>query len=190
MNSKTKKIVGIGLLTAIVVVLQSLAVGIKFGPFSVTFVLIPIVVGAALYGWIAGAWLGFIFGAIVLFTDAGAFLAVSVPGTIVTCLLKGIMAGLVAGLIYSVLKKVNEYVAVLVAAISAPIVNTGIFLLGCRLFFYETIKGWAAAAEFENAGAYMIFGLVGLNFLVEMAVNVLLSVVIVRIINIGRKTLL
>lgn len=95
------------------VVLQSLAVGIKFGPFSVTFVLIPIVVGAALYGWIAGAWLGFIFGAIVLFTDAGAFLAVSVPGTIVTCLLKGIMAGLVAGLIYSVLKKVNEYVAVL-----------------------------------------------------------------------------
>lgn len=36
----------------------------------------------------------------------------------------------------------------------------------------------------------MIFGLVGLNFLVEMAVNVLLSVVIVRIINIGRKTLL
>ena len=185
MNSKTKKIVGIGLLTAIVVVLQSLAVGIKFGPFSVTFVLIPIVVGAALYGWI-----GFIFGAIVLFTDAGAFLAVSVPGTIVTCLLKGIMAGLVAGLIYSVLKKVNEYVAVLVAAISAPIVNTGIFLLGCRLFFYETIKGWAAAAEFENAGAYMIFGLVGLNFLVEMAVNVLLSVVIVRIINIGKKTLL
>ena len=60
----------------------------------------------------------------------------------------------------------------------------------CRLFFYETIKGWAAAAEFENAGAYMIFGLVGLNFLVEMAVNVLLSVVIVRIINIGKKTLL
>lgn len=36
----------------------------------------------------------------------------------------------------------------------------------------------------------MIFGLVGLNFLVEMAVNVLLSVVIVRIINIGKKTLL
>lgn len=190
MNSKTKKIVGIGLLTAIVVVLQSLAVGIKFGPFSVTFVLIPIVVGAALYGWIAGAWLGFIFGTIVLFTDAGAFLAISVPGTILTCLLKGIMAGLVAGLIYSALKKMNEYVAVLVAAISAPIVNTGIFLLGCRLFFYETIKGWAVAAEFENAGAYMIFGLVGLNFLVEMAVNVLLSVVIVRIINIGKKTLL
>ena len=140
MNNKTKKIVGIGLLTAIVAVLQSLAVGIKFGPFSVTFVLIPIVVGAALYGWIAGAWLGFIFGMIVLFTDAGAFLAVSVPGTIVTCLLKGIMAGLVAGLIYNALKKVNNFVAVLVAAISAPIVNTGIFLLGCRLFFYETTK--------------------------------------------------
>ena len=77
-----------GLLTAIVVVLQAMAIAIRFGVFNITLVLVPIVVGAALYGWKAGAWLGFVFGVVVLFTDAGAFLAINIPGTIITVLLK------------------------------------------------------------------------------------------------------
>lgn len=187
MNEKTKKVVGIGLFTAIVVVLQALSIGIRFGVFNITLVLVPIVVGAALYGYLAGAWLGLVFGVVVLFTDAGVFLAINVPGTIATCLLKGALAGLVAGLLYKVLEKVNRYVAVLVAAIAAPIVNTGVFLLGCRLFFYETISAWATASGFENAGSYMIFGLVGVNFLVEAAINIALSAVIVKLISLGQK---
>lgn len=187
MNEKTKKVVGIGLFTAIVVVLQALSIGIRFGVFNITLVLVPIVVGAALYGYLAGAWLGFVFGVVVLLTDAGVFLAINVPGTIATCILKGALAGLVAGLIYKALDKVNRYVAVLVAAIAAPIVNTGVFLLGCRLFFFETIQGWATASGFENAGAYMIFGLVGVNFLVEAAINIALSAVIVKLISLGQK---
>ena len=103
MREKTRALVGTGILTAIVAVLQALSVGIKFGPFSVTFVLIPIVVGAALYGYKSGAWLGFVFGAVVLFTDAAAFMAINVPGTIITCLSKGILAGLCAGLFYKLL---------------------------------------------------------------------------------------
>jgi len=187
MNEKTKKMVGLGLFTAIVVVLQALAIGIRFGVFNITLVLVPIVVGAALYGYWAGAWLGFVFGVVVLLTDAGAFLAVNVPGTIITCILKGALAGLVAGVIYKALEKVNKYVAVLVAAIAAPIVNTGVFLLGCRLFFFDTISGWAAGAGFESAGAFMILGLVGVNFLVEAGINILLSAVIVRLIALGKK---
>ncbi len=62
MNEKTKKIVGIGIFTAIVVVLQLLGSFIRFGTFSISLVLIPIVVGAALYGIGAGAWLGLAFG--------------------------------------------------------------------------------------------------------------------------------
>ncbi len=186
MNQKTKKMVGLGLLTAIVVVLQSLAIGIKFGPFSVTFVLIPIVVGAALYGMWAGVWLGFVFGVVVLLTDASLFLAVNVPGTILTCVLKGVAAGLVAAVLYRWIEKKSRFGAVVCSAIAAPIANTGIFLLGCLLFFYETIEGWALAAGFENAGAYMLFGMVGVNFLVEMVVNIVLSSAIVQIIKIGK----
>ena len=187
MNNKTKTIVGVGLLTAIVIVLQALAVGIRFGVFNITLVLIPIVVGAALYGYWAGAWLGFVFGVVVLLTDAGAFLAVSIPGTIATCILKGACAGLAAGLIYKLLEKKNTTLAVFVAAVVAPVVNTGIFLIGCRLFFYDTIKGWAEGAGFASAGAFMIGGLVGVNFLVELAINLVLSTVIVRIVQIGKK---
>ena len=127
---KTQTVVGLGLLTAIVIVLQALAVGIRFGVFNITLVLVPIIVGAALYGWKAGAWLGFVFGVVVLFTDAGAFLAINIPGTIVTCILKGALAGLCVGLIYSAIAKKNKTVAVITSAFTAPNVNTGVFQLG------------------------------------------------------------
>ena len=189
MKLKAQQIAGLGLFTAIVVVLQALAVNIRFGIFSITLVLIPIVVGAALYGWLAGAWLGLVFGVVVLFTDAGAFLAISVPGTILTCVLKGMAAGAAAGAVYKLLEKKNTWIAVMLAALVAPICNTGIFLLGCRLFFFDTIKAWAEGAGFANAGAYMIFGLVGMNFIVETATNLVLSTVAVQLIRIGRKSL-
>lgn len=188
MKFETKKLVGLSVLTAIIIVLQALAISIRFGIFNITLVLIPIVVGAALYGYKAGAWLGFVFSVVVLFTDAGAFLAISVPGTIVTVILKGTLAGLAAGIVYLALEKVNKYLACVVAAICAPIVNTGIFLIGCRLFFYETIKGWAEGAGFASAGAFMIVGLVGTNFLVEMVINIILSPTILRLVNLGKQS--
>lgn len=176
-----------GVLTAIVIVLQALAIGIRFGPFSITLVLVPIVVGAAMYGWKAGAWLGLVFGVVVLMTDAAAFLAVSVPGTVVTCILKGVLAGAVSAGAYKLLESKSRWAAILTAAIVCPIVNTGIFLLGCLVFFYSTIAEWAAGAGFESVGAYLIIGFVGWNFLIEMLINLLLSTVIVRVLSIVKK---
>lgn len=188
MNNKTKTIVGVGLLTAIVVILQALALSIRFGVFNITLVLVPIIVGVALYGYWAGAWLGFVFGVVVLLTDAGAFLAINVPGTIVTCILKGALAGVLAGLAYKALADKNSLLAVIIAGVVAPVTNTGIFLLGCRLFFFDTIKTWAEAAGFANAGLYMVTAFVGLNFVIELAINLVLSTVIVRIIGIAKKS--
>lgn len=187
-KTDTKTLVGIGLFTAIVVVLQLLAVGLRaLGLFSISLVLVPIVVGAAVYGWKSGAWLGFVFGVAVLLSgDANAFLTVNVVGTIVTVLLKGTLCGLCAGLVYKLLEK-NKTVAVFAAAAICPIVNTGVFLLGCLVFFLETITGWAALYGFENVGAYMIFGLTGANFLIELGVNLVLAPVITRLIKIGKK---
>lgn len=189
MNTKTKNMVGIALFTAIVVVLQLLAVGLRaLGLFSISLVLVPIVVGAAVYGWKAGGWLGFAFGAAVLLSgDAAAFLAVDVVGTVVTVLLKGTLCGLFAGLVYGLLHKHGKMLAVIVAAVVCPLVNTGVFLLGCKLFFMDTITGWASMAGYENVGAYMIFGLTGINFLIELGVNLVLSPVITRLIRIGKQ---
>ena len=188
MNKKTQKIVGVALFTAIVVVLLLLGSFIRFGPFSISLVLIPIVVGTALYGVGAGAWLGLVFGVTVLASgDASAFLAINVPGTILTVLLKGIACGALSGLVYRLIEKKNKYAATICAAITAPIVNTGVFLLGCAIFFMPTIEGWAAAAGVESAGTYMITGLAGLNFIAEFVVNIVLSPIIVRLIHLGKK---
>ena len=184
----TRKLTGLALLTAVVVILQFLGAFIRFGPFSISLVLIPIVVGAALYGVWAGAWLGFVFGLVVLLSgDAAAFLVISPVGTILVVLLKGALAGLCAGAVYKALSKVNETVAVIVAAIVAPVVNTGIFLLGCLVFFLPTVTEWSQAMGFESVGKYMILGLVGGNFLFELLFNVVLSPVIVRLIRLGKK---
>ena len=187
MNEKTKSIVGVGMLTALVIVLQMVAGSIRFGVFSITLTLVPIIVGAALFGWWAGAWLGFVFGIMVLITDASAFLGISVPGTIITCIMKGVLAGAAAGIIYKLLEKKNKTLAVITAGIACPVVNTGVFLLGCVLFFLRTIESWGAAAGYENVGKYLVFGFVGVNFLVELAINLILSTAIVRILNIVKK---
>lgn len=188
MNKNTKKLVGVALFTAIVVVLQLLGSFIRFGPFSISLVLIPIVVGTALYGIGAGAWLGIVFGVTVLASgDASAFLTVSVPGTIITVLAKGAAAGLLAGAVYKMIQKKNKTAATICAAIAAPIANTGVFLLGCLIFFMPTINGWAAAVGIESAGTYMITTLVGLNFVFELLVNIILSPIIIRLIGLGKK---
>ena len=191
MNSeKIHKMVGTGVLTAVVIVVYLLTMGISVGPFNITFALIPIVVGAALYGWATGGWLGLVFGAMVLFTGgANAFLVINVPGTIITVLVKGAAAGLVPGLIYSALRRRTAGLRQYARLRQLRIVNTGIFLLGCLAFFMGTINEWAAGAGIENAGIYMVTVFVGVNFLVELGANLLLSSVIVRIVDIVKNKL-
>ena len=178
-------IIGLGLLTAIVVVMQFISMGLRFGTFSITLTLIPIVVGAALYGWVSGAWLGFVFGVSVLLTgDANAFLAVNIPGTITTVLVKGILAGLCAGLVYVLISKKNQIAAVLVSAVIAPVVNTGIFILGSYVFFFDYLSG---LAEGTNLFIFILVALVGINFFIELGTNLVLNPAILQIIRIGKK---
>lgn len=188
-REKTVKLAVAGILTAIVVVFQFIGASIKFGTFSISLVLIPIVIGAALGGKWVSTWLGFVFGVVVLISgDASLFLAISPVGTIVTVILKGALAGLVGGLAFDLLKKINTYFAVIVSAILVPVTNTGIFLIGCRLFFFETVKEWGTSSGFENTFTYMIVGLVGVNFLLELAINIILSPTVVGAVKLlGKK---
>ncbi len=191
MNRKTMDIhtlTGVAIFTAIVIVLQLLGSFIRFGPFSISLTLIPIVVGAALYGPGAGAWLGFVFSMVVLISgDAAPFMTVNALGTILTVIVKGTAAGFMAGVVFRAVEKVNVTLAVICAAMTCPVVNTGLFLVGCKLFFMDTITGWGQAMGFESVGKYMIYGLVGGNFLFEVLTNIILSPVILRLIRIGRK---
>ncbi len=186
-NERIRKITGAAILTAIVIILQMMGSFIKLGPFSVSLVLIPIVVGAAIYGPLTGAWLGRVFSRVVLFSgDAAPFLAVSVGGTIATVIAKGTIAGLCAGLAYKSMKG-RKTAAAVCAALCCPVVNTGLFLIGCILFFMPTVSSWASALGFENVWSYMILGLVGGNFLFEVLTDIILVPVIVKVIDMGRN---
>ena len=171
-NGKTRRLAGLALFTAIVVVLQLLGSFIKVGPFAVSLVLIPIVVGAAVYGVSAGAWLGFVFGvvvtiAVVTGADQGGYIMFSARPvmTVLVCLIKG-----TAG--------------VIVAAAAAPIVNTGLFVLAMVLFYQPQLQAWAGGTA---VAAYIVTTLVGVNFLLELGVNLVLSPTITRLIAAGKK---
>ena len=166
----------LSILTALVAILSYAGGFIKIGGLaSISLTLIPVVVGAALCGPISGAWLGLVSAVVFFVTpDAAFWLGLSIPGTIITVIVKGCLAGLAAGLVYALLERKNRYIAVLTSAIICPIVNTGIFLIGCRLFFYGAVVNMAT----ENGmrvGAFMLIGFVGLNFVFELAANLILS---------------
>ena len=112
-HENTRRLVGVALFTALVVILQLLGSFIRFGVFSVSLVLLPLVLGAALYGSAAGAWLGFVFGmAVLLSGDAAVFLGINPLGTVLTVLVKGALAGALAGLTYHALSEKSRSAAV------------------------------------------------------------------------------
>lgn len=178
----------LALFTALVALLAYLGGFIKIGGFaSISLTLIPVVLGAALCGPLAGAWLGAVAGAVFFMTaDAAFWLGLSVAGTIITVMVKGIASGLLAGVVYKLIEKKNRYVAVMTAAVVCPVVNTGIFLLGCFVFFMDAVTS-GAATEGLSIGSYIIIFFVGLNFVFELLTNIILSPAIVRLLNIRKK---
>jgi uncharacterized membrane protein len=185
---RIQRITGIGLFSAAVIVLQFVSMSLRFTTFSITLTLIPIVVGAAVYGIGAGAWLGLVFGLAVLLTgDAAAFLAISIPGTIITVLAKGVLAGIASGGVFKLLEKKNRAVASVVAAMVCPIVNSGVFFLGCLTFFMSEIKRWAFTDFGDNAIKYILFVLIGFNFILEFAINTVFSPTVTHVVRIGKK---
>lgn len=183
-NQKIKRMVGIALLMAVVVVLQLLGSFVKLGPVEVSLVLLPIVIGAAVYGPTAGAILGATFGAVVLAQPGTVFFYdMSVLGTVVVVMLKGALSGLLAGLTYKALAKKAPVLAVILCAIVCPVVNTAIFFLGCMTFFYKDL-----AAYSPNVALYVITAFIGLNFVAEFLVNVLCCPVIIRLLHILKKS--
>ena len=198
-KQKTLRTVQLALLIALVVALQIISALIPpiGGAVSITLTLIPVVVGGVLLGKRAGAILGFAFGGIVLINcvvaldPGGSILWNANPlFTAIICFVKGTAAGFVPACLYELVKgktqddKKREFVATVVAALSAPIVNTGLFVAGMFLLFKDTLYAWAGGTDIVM---YVLFGLAGLNFLVEFLINTILSPAIVRIVDVVKR---
>lgn len=191
-KAKTLRLVSLGILSAIIIVLQVLTTYFPTKPFPITLALIPIIIGSALFDEKAGAFLGGVFSVVVLVMCAigadigGAMVWNANPFLcILVCMVKGVCAGYVSGLLYRLIAKKNTIVATIVAGFIAPVVNTGIFITGLALFFKDILVTWAGGSDLLY---YVIFGLTGINFLVELGVNMLLSPVIIKILHAIKKS--
>ncbi len=185
----TERMVTAAVMTALVIIMQLLgSFTAFFGPFSTAVALLPIVIGAALCGVGIGAWLGLVFGIVVLASGGAAFFLVfDVAGTIVTVLVKGVACGLAAGLAYKLLNKFNKYLAVVAAAVLCPITNTAVFLLGCAVFFMDDSARIAESLGSDASGMAVFVALAFANFLIEVLTNLLLSPVIIKLLNIKKR---
>ena len=189
LHARTQKLTMLAILTALVIVLQIVCTVIKFGPFSITLALTPIIIGAAIYGPAVGAFLGFLFSLVVYITgltgmDGGFILLMmdySALGTTVLCLLKGTAAGFVAGLLFRPLAAKNKNLAAIVTSIATPVVNTGLFALGMMTIFYGFLSGSASAGESPIGMLFLSW--IGINFIVEFVVNIALGTVLTRVVD-------
>ena len=187
-NLLIRRLVGVATLTALVVALQLLSNYVTFGQVSITLALIPVAVGAILYGPYVGGFLGFMLGAIALTAPStGVFLNVNPGATVLICLLKTSIAGLLSGYIFKlfafIAKKQNNITTrktlfatgVILAALIVPPVNTFLFCVGSIIWF-KSVMG-----ETFVGVLVLVFAT---NFLIEFIVSVILSPALVILIKV------
>jgi len=176
-----KNVATLGVLLALTIVLQLFASSITIGPVSLNFALIPIVLAAVVLGPWEGMFMGLACGVVVLFQvifpagPAAAFYTAIWTNdpvvTAITCLVKTTAAGLLAGFLFRWIEKKNRYVAVFVASGIVPIVNTGLFILGCL----GMVNSVYAMAGGENVLVFILVGLVTFNFFIEFGINLIVA---------------
>ena len=183
-----KNVTILGVLTAIIVVLQIFGSYFRIGTISLSFVLVPIVIGGILTGVIGGTILGFIFGVITLVmgivgADQFTFILFSDHPflTILTCVIKGSAAGFMSGFVYKLLKDKNLTLSTFAASAVAPIVNTGLFIVGA--FCMADTLNSNFVAENSNFVYFIFIGCAGINFLIELAINLVLAPSVCKIIK-------
>lgn len=192
-SSEIFRLTSMSILTALVVVLACLGSFIRVGPFAVTLTLCPIIIGAALFGPSAGAILGAVFGVVTIITgilgwDGGTIMLlmeIAPFPCVFICVLKTTVAGWLAGIVYRIFQNKTK-LAVILAGIVCPVVNTGIFIAGMLIFWRETLESWAGGSDVV---LFALTGLTGINFLVELTINMILATGITFIIKsvAGRK---
>ncbi len=187
-NEKLKTMIEMAILTALVVVLQLLSAVMKIGPVSITLSLVPLVIGAALHGPLSGTYLGFVLGLVNFITTfSNPVLVILFDSSrilyIVVCFGKTMLAGAAAGGLYTIFKKKHSFLGSCLAALAAPLVNTGVFFVFMAAFFRDAIVAACGDLVGGNVVAFIITGFIGVNFFVEFGLNAILCPAFDRIIR-------
>ena len=181
----------LALLVAIELVMKAVGLGsVPVGPLYMSFLTLPIAVGAITMGPAAGAILGGVFGA-VSFYDAvtgasamtGALFQVSPVNTFILCVGMRMLMGLCAGLIFKGLKGLDKpgTWSYLVSAMSAPFLNTVFFMGYIVLAFYgcDYVQNLVSAKGAANPLMFVVL-LVGVQGVAEFLVSGILGGIVAR----------
>ncbi|MEE1002258.1 MAG: ECF transporter S component [Acutalibacteraceae bacterium] len=189
-NEAVYKLVITAIFMALTAFLQLFASSFTIGTVSFSVVLIPIVICGILAGPLSGALCGLTFGVITMIgglTGGDIFTATlmqsGTKGFIITtliCLVKATAAGLLSALVYKALKNKNNFWAVVCASATAPIANTGLFILGAL-----TLSDVLSAAFTNGASViyFLVIGCAGINFIIEFLVNLIFAPAVYQLIK-------
>jgi len=183
----TRKIALAGLIVTIEIILQVIANFVQIGPVSFNLSLIPIAVSAILLGPFFGSILGLVCGVMVLLSanTMSFFMPMSWYGTIIICLTKTTLAGFLSGFIYRLFVK-HQFVGSIVSSLILPLVNTGVFLGFALLFYSKSLS--QNLGQYPNVFAYLIYGMIGINFIAELASTIIISPLLCRAILKNKRT--
>lgn len=192
-NKKSLTPAAAGLFVAIVIVLQlTSSILFKLGALPpISLVLVPIVLSAALFGTKISTLLGFVFGLVTLvagITGLDGFTLIlwqtSPPLTVGITLIKATAAGFAAGIICDILRTKNTYLSIIIAAVFAPIVNTGIFCLFMLFPFKDKLQEFAGGTDILT---YLIVTIVGINFIIEFIIDIILTPAVYSVVKATKK---
>ena len=154
-SKRTLQMVQMAILTAILLVMAFTPLGyLKVGPLSITFLSIPVAIGAIIAGPKAAIFLGAVFGCTSFFQCFGmdafgsTLFSISPWKCAVLCILPRLLVGILPALLYLALKNKNRTAAAAATCFAAPAVNT-VFFLGLLMLFYGNepyIQGFGATA--------------------------------------------
>ncbi len=177
-NNDLRTLTRLALLVAIELVMKAIGLGsVPMGPLYMSFLTLPIAVGAITMGPAAGAILGGVFGA-VSFYDAitgasamtGALFQVSPVNTFILCVGMRVLMGLCVGLIFNGLKKLDKpgTWSYILSAMCAPALNTLFFMGYIVLAFYgcDYVQGLVSKLGATNPLMFVVL-LVGVQGLAE-----------------------
>ncbi len=180
-STNLRTLTQLALLVAVELAMRALGLGtVPMGPLVMSFLTLPIAVGAMVIGPLAGLVLGGVFGVLSL-TDAisgrsamtGTFFAISPVNTVILCVGMRMLMGFCCGLLFAAVKKLDKRGSwsYLAGALSAPLLNTLFFMGYICLVFYrcDYVQNLAAALGAANPIMFVVL-LVGVQGLAEAGV--------------------
>lgn len=195
LSSRTQQMVQLAILVAIMLIFAYTPLGyLKVGAIEITFMVLPVAIGAILLGPVCGAILGGLFGLTSFIQCFGAspfgalLLSLNPITTFITCMVPRILCGWLSGLIFQALyKKENMKTAsYFIASLATALLNTIFFMLCIVIFFWfngtflSTMNSWALPTD----GLWVFFvAFVGVNGLVEAIVNCLAAGTVSKIVS-------